>query len=151
MKYYLDTEFNSYGGSLISLALAREDDKVFYALLPKPLNPSDWVKKNVMPILESVPTNQYVHRVFATGLQLALEKFFDGDKNPVIVTDWPDDIKYLSEVLITGPGTMINIPRITYRMHRIDAYPTQVEGAIQHNAYWDALALKAKCEELGLE
>lgn len=151
MKYYLDTEFNSYGGSLISLALAREDNTVFYALLPKPLHPMDWIKDNVMPILESVPRSQYVHRVFPTGLQLALERFFDGDENPEIIVDWPDDIKYLSEALMTGPGTMIKIPRLTFRMHRIDAYPTNVVDAIQHNAYWDALALKAKCEELGLE
>lgn len=151
MKYYLDTEFNSYGGSLISLALAREDGVNFYAILPKPLHALDWVKDNVLPVLDSVPVKQYVHRVFITGLQLALERFFAGDDAPEVITDWPDDIKYLSDILITGPGKMINIPRISFRMHRIDAYPTTVEGAIQHNAYWDALALKVKCEELGLE
>ena len=44
--------------------------------------------------------------------------------------------------LITGPGEMVAIPRLKFELERVDAYPTTLEGAIQHNALWDARALK---------
>ncbi len=31
-----------------------------------------------------------------------------------------------------------------FEMHRVDAYPTMLPGAVQHNAYWDAMALRHK-------
>jgi hypothetical protein len=40
------------------------------------------------------------------------------------------------------PGMMINIPRLSFEMFREDAYPTTLEGAVQHNAWWDAMALR---------
>lgn len=33
MRYFLDTEFNGFGGGLISLALVREDGLPFYAIM----------------------------------------------------------------------------------------------------------------------
>jgi hypothetical protein len=40
---------------------------------------------------------------------------------------------------------MINVrPSIKFEMHRVDAYPTTLPGAVQHNAYWDAMALRHK-------
>ena len=37
MRYFLDTEFNGFGGALISLALVPEiGDKDFYVSLPRP-------------------------------------------------------------------------------------------------------------------
>lgn len=49
------------------------------------------------------------------------------------------------ETAPTGPGTMIEVrPSIKFEMHRVDAYPTTLPGAIQHNAYWDAMALRHK-------
>jgi hypothetical protein len=73
-----------------------------------------------------------------------IQKFLSGDDRPIIVTDWPDDIKYFCQAIITGPGMMINIPRLSFEMVRVDAYPSVLEkyGAVQHNAYWDAMALR---------
>ena len=46
--------------------------------------------------------------------------------------------------MLTGPGTMIDIPCVTFEVHRVDAYPTDLPGAIRHNAWWDAKALQRK-------
>jgi hypothetical protein len=142
MKYYLDTEFDGFGGELISLALVREDDKFLYLVSGDTFVYDSWVVENVIPILWQVPgpLNGYV---ILEEFQELIEEFLQDDDDITIIADWPDDIKYFCDLLITGPGTMINIPSVTFEVHRVDAYPTEVEGAVQHNAYWDAVALKA--------
>lgn len=149
-RYFVDTEFNSYQGELISLALVSDDNRALYLVFPRPAKVAPWVAVHVMPYLNDVPADSKVYTIFPSMLQSYLEKFFAGDDRPVVVADWPDDIKFLSEALLTGPGTMIKIPRITFELHRVDAYPSSLEGAVQHNALWDAYALKRKCEELEL-
>lgn len=151
MKYYLDCEFNGYEGALISMALVREDDQYLYVILPRPANITDWVRENVMPILEAVPAGAKMKKLMHSQLGKAIEDFLKDDESPVIITDWPDDIAYFCENILTGPGTMINIPRLSFRMHRVDAYPSNIVGAVQHNALWDAFALRSKCVAEGLE
>jgi hypothetical protein len=56
MRYFLDTEFNGFGGDLISLALVPEyGDREYYAVLPLPEELHPWVARNVVPYLSSVP------------------------------------------------------------------------------------------------
>lgn len=31
---------------------------------------------------------------------------------------------------------------MTLEVNNVDAYPTELEGAVQHNAWWDAMALR---------
>jgi hypothetical protein len=146
MRYYLDTEFNEFGGDLISLALVRDDGESLYLVYPDLEEYGPWVKDNVVPILWSIPSP-------LTGMAYKLEdhgegayriqEFLHGDPHPVILTDWPDDIRYFCQAIITGPGMMINTgPSIVFQMVRVDAYPTTLEGAVQHNAWWDAMALR---------
>lgn len=151
MKYYLDCEFNGFEGALISMALVREDDQYLYVILPRPANITDWVRENVMPILEAIPPAAKAKKIMHSQLSAAIEEFLKGDENPVIITDWPDDITYFCESILTGPGRMVDLPRLSFRMHRVDAYPTNIVGAVQHNALWDAFALRSKCIEEGLE
>jgi hypothetical protein len=49
VRYFLDTEFNGFGGTLLSLALVPEDGEEFYAIIASddPLHP--WVERNVIP------------------------------------------------------------------------------------------------------
>lgn len=149
MRYYLDTEFNSFGGELISLGLVREDGAQLYVVyeLPKKINP--WVKTNVIPYLYTLPATQTNDDIFVgpvdaqTGANF-LTQFLKGDETPVIITDWPDDIKYFCGAIIIGPGTMVNLPYLIFNMMRVESYPTTLVGAVQHNALWDALALKEK-------
>jgi hypothetical protein len=56
MRYFIDVEFNGFGGPLISLALAPEDPEAvpFYeALLCD--QPEAWVAEHVMPVLRTRP------------------------------------------------------------------------------------------------
>lgn len=142
MKYYLDTEFNGFGGELISLALVREDDDHIYlvneGVYDMTLDP--WVRDNILPILNSSPTAP-IHTTLR-GMPYHIASFLRDDPNPVIITDWPDDIKYMCQHVITKPGEMVNIPQLTFHMVRVDAYPTNLKDAVQHNALWDAMALK---------
>lgn len=140
MRYFLDTEFNGAGGSLISLALVSEAGREVY-LATSCERPVDWVKENVLPVINCRDAEPYVCDLALFGPLVAW--YLHSDTNPVIVADWPDDIKYLCETLITGPGEMVNIPRAQFELARVDAYPSQLAGAVQHNALWDARALRA--------
>jgi hypothetical protein len=144
MQYTLDFEFDGYLGKLISMALVREDlVSMYVGFKDTAKGISDlWVTKNVIPILNSGPFP--IRWRTNTEVQEDLEKFFAGDNNIEIITDWPDDVAYFSKLLLTGPGTMINIPGIRFDVRRIDAYPSRLKGAIQHNALWDAMALMYK-------
>lgn len=140
MKYYLDTEFDGFGGPLISLALVREDGYSLY-LIYRELALEKWVADNVLPILRSVPGKVYPLVVdHATGARCIAE-YFGGDV-PDIITDWPDDVRYLCHAIITGPGQMAKIDGLRFDIRRVDAYPSTLSGAIQHNAWWDAMALR---------
>ena len=56
MRYFLDTEFNGFGGELISIALVPEyGDQEFYAVLPLPAYLHPWVERHVIPYLGNVP------------------------------------------------------------------------------------------------
>lgn len=147
MKYFLDCEFNGYRGELLSLALVRDDGRELY-LVASPLPPvNSWVAKNVIPILFPPAMLCPKAKVGEVSLRLfpgMIEEFLAGDPAPVIVADWPDDIRYFCECLIMGPGAMIDIPFVAFEVERVDAYPTTLAGAIQHNALWDARALRHK-------
>ena len=149
MIYFLDCEFNEFGGELISLALVRQDGESLYLIYPEPeTGYGEWVKENVVPIIDSTP--EFVDRHYITKLQpqiagaRSIAKFLENDRDVCIITDWPDDIRYFCEAIIVGPGQMVNIDNLTFRMVRVDAYPTKLATAVQHNAWWDAMALKEK-------
>lgn len=147
MKYFLDTEFNGFGGDLISLALVSEVGREMY-LATKCEQPQEWVRENVLPIIKCEGAEPYVCDIELFGRLTAW--YLHTDDDPVIVADWPDDIRYLCQALITGPGEMVAIPRLRFELARVDAYPTTLPGAVQHNAMWDAraLALKLSSKEL---
>lgn len=149
MKYFLDTEFNGFGGELISLALVREDLESLYIVYNRPKNIEPWVAENVIPILwmgidpvyQGKPVFRYDNIGKAVGASI-IAAFLTEDDNPIIITDWPDDVKYLCEAIITSPGTMASINKLSFTIVRCDAYPTEVANAVQHNAWWDAVALR---------
>jgi hypothetical protein len=147
MNYYLDTEFDGPDGQLLSLGLIREDGASMYATmrLAKPvLDP--WVRNNVMPFLYHIPSTHIDYKLIdvkRSTLQNALEGFLSLDKDglPNIVSDWPSDIVHFCSLLMPAPGQMLDIRAISFLIARVDAYPTTLIGAVQHNAYWDAMAL----------
>jgi hypothetical protein len=146
--YTLDCEFNGLGGQLLSMALYTHGRSIYLVsgLLRDLESPEvalldPWVVQNVVPfVFETPPEVQTLYFDSQAVLAEHLERFFARTR-PIIHTDWPDDIKYFCEALITAPGSMIDVPGIGFEMHHVDSYPTTVVGAIQHNAWWDARVL----------
>ncbi len=141
MRYFLDTEFNGYGGNLISLALVCEDGRSVYYIVNEAhwgeLDP--WVKENVIPILRADPLRPQPQEPRDIAEHIAY--FLKGDTDPVIISDWPADIRYFCQVIEYPMGEMAPIPRLKFEILRVDAYPSDLPGAVQHNAWWDAMAL----------
>lgn len=135
-RLFVDTEFNGYKGDLISLALVSEDGKhEFYEVLGlSGVTIEPWVCQNVLPVLDKDPVPL---RVFQQTLQRFLSQF-----SAVHVTaDWPDDIKYLCDALIVGPGSMMNVPIVSFALDRTLA-GTSSTSLVPHNALEDARALR---------
>lgn len=166
-SFYIDFEFNGMGGQLISFGIVNEDRDcgryfIFTDLEEKmkqhkeTLDP--WVAENVMPFLETEFTKNHpsipTFKGSTVEIQAELQKYLlslKGDSDSVnghFQADWPVDIAYLSNLFITGPGTMIQLHGYSAEIHRIDSYPSTNPNYQQHNALCDALALKDKMDEL---
>src|SRR5204863_6075773 len=106
LRYFLDTEYNGWGGGLLSLALVPEDGEELYLTLDwnGPVEP--WVEKNVVPYLDSVPDSLVSPRLNRIDAARLVAHYLAGDLEPVIVADWPADIAQLNALLLTGPGIM---------------------------------------------
>lgn len=153
MKYYLDTEFNGFGGELISLGLAAQDGRTLYLIDEsyKKMDLNPWVTENVIPILEDVPEDVEIISTIGTSLWGALiGDFIYRHSPPQLIADWPSDIIYFCELMLIPekPGYSHHMGKFTDMtiIRHVDIYPTTLEGAVQHNAIWDALAIKKYCE-----
>jgi len=136
MKLFIDGEWNSYGGDLISLALVPDIGEHFYEVLGCD-NPDPWVAENVMTKLGK-------NRITMSEMQEKLEAYLSQFESIHIVADWPEDVMWFCKVLITGPGTRINTPPLSLEVLRVDTVSMN-----PHNALADAGALRAWW--LGLE
>ena len=135
MRLFLDCEFNGYRGELISMALVPETDGFghFYRELEIIEYPVEWVRDNVIPLLSERPTTEPIFKQ-------ELEDFLSQFSIVEIIADWPDDIKYFCEQIITGPGTCIKTPVIV-SMHVMRDLDTE-QSEVPHHALEDAKALR---------
>lgn len=132
MRLFLDCEFNGFKGELISMAIIAEDGREWYEVLPCE-NPVQWVAENVIPILNREPLKNMAE------LTLSLFRFLQQFETVHIVADWPEDIVYFCQTLITGPGMRIDTPPLTMEVIRIES-----ESVIPHNALCDARGIREK-------
>lgn len=149
MRYYLDTEFDGKGGPLLTLAIVRADGEGYYFIDPEAVNSAqnEWVRANVVPVVNSdCPLGFHI-----SNLGLVLSQFLRDDKRPLVIADWPDDIAYLCRELTARSlywgdpdGQLQDMPPLRFEVANHDAYPTTLPGAVQHNAWWDAMALRHK-------
>lgn len=143
MRLYLDTEFNGFGGELISMALVGADQPhsmavggfvpvVWYAacLTHGPLDP--WVKEHVMPVLDRTPL---MPSIFKREFHDWIKRF----DNPEIICDWHADAAHFCNMLAgMDYGTSLDFAcRITI----LKTPPGQPVSCIPHNALADARAL----------
>lgn len=134
MRLFLDTEFNGWGGGLISLALVPEDPGAseFYRELDCRECLDPWVKQNVVPLLDR-------KTVAVNTFQQELAQYLSSFDSIRIVADWPDDIRYFCESLITGPGEIINLPSpIEFELDLDIRYYSERP----HHALYDARAIR---------
>lgn len=143
MLYFLDCEFNGFGGELISLALSGEVGELYLARPDYELDaltPQDWVAEHVLPVLSLASARPQVIPLDTFGR--AIQSFLAEDPSPAIVADWPEDLVHLMQCLIIAPGHMVRIPDLSLSLLHVSAYPTDMTDAVQHNALWDARALR---------
>jgi hypothetical protein len=128
----MDAEFNGFGGELISIGLVCEDGQEWYEVAEIPAEPHPFVEQHVLPVLGKEPIGR--HR-FAQSLA----EFLAGVPEPVIIADWPDDIRCLCDGLGQfGSGMRFRLGCTFVLLAQ------QPPSALQttHNALLDARALR---------
>lgn len=132
MNLYLDTEFNGFGGELISMALVDDSGREWYEVKTVPRIPHPWVAENVIPKLGQPPIGDGPFRD-------SLHHFLRAYSHPVIVCDWHADAEHFCAMLAGRDyGSSLD-----YRC-RIEllAGPSDVRPVNPHNALSDAHALR---------
>ena len=143
MQYFLDTEYNGWGGALISLALVPEDggEELYVTLaIQGPLEP--WVERHVLPYLDHVPEALKAPRLVREEAARLIAYYLAADPDPLILADWPEDIAQFNMLLLTGPGLMVTMPRLRFELLPIPGFSTAANSAVPHNALHDARALR---------
>ncbi len=145
MRYFLDTEFDGHNGPLLSLALvADRGDSIHIRTFDRATDP--WVIENVEPLMDkhdaTVSSN-----VSPTLVGVTIASYFSSmrDNAPVVVADSVVDIGRFCRALSTGMDggwSSVDYPLMRFEVHDVAAYPTDLPGAVQHNAWWDAMALR---------
>jgi hypothetical protein len=142
VRYFLDTEYNGWGGALLSLALVPEDGEELYLTLDWSGALDPWVKRNVVPYLDTVPVSMVSSRLSRADAARTVAHYLAGDDEPVIVADWPEDIAQFSMLLVTGAGVMVEVPPLTFKFVELSGFSTAANSKVPHNALHDARALR---------
>ena len=129
MKLYIDGEWNSYKGELISMALVSNEGHEWYQVLQVECELDSWVLENVIPKLGKQP-------IPYREMQSSLEVFLSQFDSVHIIADWPEDIARFCDLLVTGAGERINTPPLTLEILRVDSVSVN-----PHNALADAIGL----------
>lgn len=142
VRYFLDTEYNGWGGALLSLALAGEKGDEFYAVIDHDGPLERWVERHVAPYFDMVPDALNGPRLSRLAAAQSLAFFLAHDPEPLVVADWPEDIAQFAMLLTTGPGTMVAIPPPRFELVSLPGFSTAANSAVPHNALHDARALR---------
>lgn len=143
MRYFLDTEYDGFGGPLLSIALVPEDGgEEFYAVIEHEAIASQWVARYVVPYLDKVPEAHRGPPLSRGEAALEIAHYLTSDPAPEIVADWPEDLAQFSMLLVTGPGTMQPVPPFTLKFMPLTGFSTAANSDVPHNALHDARALR---------
>jgi len=142
VRYFLDTEYNGWGGALLSLALVPDDGEELYLTLDWDGALEPWVERHVVPYLDTVPDALTSPRLSRVDGARTLAHYLAGDRDPLIVADWPEDIALLNALLVTGPGMMAEVPRLRFEFLALTGFSTAANSKVPHNALHDARSLR---------
>ncbi|MCA3277631.1 MAG: hypothetical protein ING26_19165 [Roseomonas sp.] len=144
MNFYIDCEFDGHNGPLLSFAMVRDDGYGLHVVARDIIISDPWVANNVFPIIDSHNADISCSvRINEVGR--VLRDFIGACQYPKIIADSPVDIGRFCRAISTGSdgGWMpADYPGMTFIVRNVDCYPTTLEGAVQHNAWWDAMALR---------
>jgi len=143
MRYFLDCEYNGFGGALLSLALVPEHggEELYLSFdCEAPIHP--WVERNVLPYLANVPDALRLPPMGRKQAAFAIAMFLDRDEDPEIVADWPSDIELFCGLLSFAPGEVVPLPELRFRLVRTGSFSPAENSAVPHNALHDARALR---------
>jgi hypothetical protein len=142
MRYFLDTEYNGWGGALLSLALVPVDGEDLYLTLDWDCALEPWVERHVVPYLDTVAEPLVSPRLSRADAARAVSHYLAGDPEPLIVADWPEDIAQFNALLLTGPGPMVEVPPLTFKFVELTGFSTAANSKVPHNALHDARSLR---------
>ncbi len=144
-RFYIDCEFDGHNGGLLSIALVKDDGDGIH--IHSDIAPMDiWVRRNVLPLIDQHKAPKSA-KVYESQVGDVIRAFIGDCVHPIIIADSPVDISRFCHALSTAPDgrwASADYPAMTFEVHNVDCYPTTLEGAVQHNAWWDAMALRAK-------
>jgi hypothetical protein len=144
--FYIDCEFDGHNGPLLSLAIVGSSSSIHIKTDAVASDP--WVMANVLPMMDNHDAATSV-QVPAAAVGTEIRKFIGPVLAPTIIADSPVDIGRFCRALSTtdeGGWASADYPHMIFRVENVDCYPTKLAGAIQHNAWWDAMALRATLE-----
>lgn len=149
MKYYLDTEFDGHGGALLSIALVEETGISLYVRTTARAS-DPWVQENVEPHMTSHNAHLRAYDIPPDWVGDNLRSFLRlrenilGRSQITIVADSVVDIARFCRAISTDcDGGWCSVDGdMTFEVRDVSAYPTTLPGAVQHNAWWDAMALR---------
>jgi hypothetical protein len=142
VRYFLDTEYNGWGGALLSLALVPDDGDALYLTLDWSAALEPWVERNVLPYLDTVPESLVSPRLSREDAARTVAHYLAGDPEPLIVADWPEDLAQFNLLLLIGPGTMVEVPPLRFQFLPLSGFSTAATSEVPHNALHDARALR---------
>ncbi len=143
MRYYLDCEFDGHNGPLLSMALVEESGRSIHIKTTEEAK-DPWVAENVVPKMDDHAAGA-MSRVPINSVGGSIRRFIGQDDHPVFIADSPVDIGRFCAAISTGADggwASADYPRMSFEVHNVDCYPTDLPGAVQHNAWWDAMALR---------
>lgn len=131
---YLDTEFNGFGGELISMALVSPSGHKWYAAKKLVRDPevNDWVAANVIPKLET-------EQLDLEEFKRSFRKFIGWFDNPTIICDWHQDALHFCELL--GGDSHDRQMNFACSIRLVQPPPDKPKSENPHNALADAIGL----------
>ncbi len=148
MNIFLDTEFNAFGGELISLAMVADNGDEWYEVAGIPASPHPWVQEHVIPHLAIG-----LHRglpLTRTAFTQSFSRWVYAHQAATFVADWPADLEHFHNLLAWGGSENgWRVPGI-YRTLLVDRPGDEgYVSEILHNALSDARALRGWYRDFG--
>jgi hypothetical protein len=147
MTYYLDCEFDGHNGPLLSIAMIPKTDDESIYIQTRTIAKNLWAIANVIPYMDvEFADTSIVCNIEEVGGYL--RKYLQGLKGFKVISDSIVDIKYFCDAFSTdfeGNYFSNDHAQIVFEVHNVTSYPTDTPyraWAVQHNAWWDAHALK---------